>query len=93
MTQPIGKSPSSLPAIRTRFASGGAALPNAASMVWKTCRVRVLQGLFPPEQRYRVVILATEKPADHGIPAEQWSLSDLAARIVNEAHADKTGVS
>jgi DNA replication protein DnaC len=27
------------------------------------------------------VILATEKPADQGLPTAQWSLSDLAARI------------
>jgi transposase len=33
------------------------------------------------------VILATEKPADKGLPTAQWSLSDLAARIINEAHA------
>jgi hypothetical protein len=33
------------------------------------------------------VVLATERPADHGIPAAQWSLSDLAAGIVNDAHA------
>ncbi len=44
-------------------------------------------GLFPPEDQHRVMVLATEKPADHGIPAAQWSLSDLAARIVNDAHA------
>ena len=33
------------------------------------------------------MILATEKPADQGLPIAQWSLSDLAARILNEAHA------
>jgi transposase len=34
-----------------------------------------------------VVILATEKPADKGIPTAQWALSDLAAQILQEAHA------
>jgi transposase len=43
-------------------------------------------GLFPPEDLHRVVALATEKPADQGVPAAQWSLSDLAARILNDAH-------
>ncbi len=33
------------------------------------------------------MVLATERPADHGVPATQWSLSDLAARIINDAHA------
>lgn len=33
------------------------------------------------------MILATEKPADKSVPTAQWSLSDLAARILNEAHA------
>jgi len=33
------------------------------------------------------LVLATQKPADQGVPAAQWSLTDLAARIVNEAHA------
>lgn len=32
------------------------------------------------------MVLATERPSDHGIPAAQWSLSDLAARIINEGH-------
>lgn len=87
MIQPTGKSPSSWPAIPTRFPNGGAVLRNAASTAWKTYRVLVLQGLFPPDDCHRVVILATEKPADKGLPIAQWSLSDLAARIVNEAHA------
>jgi len=33
------------------------------------------------------VVLATEKPADHDVPVTHWSLSDLAARIINDAHA------
>jgi hypothetical protein len=57
-------------------------------MVWKTCRDQARQELFPPEDCHRVIILATEKPADKGIPIAQWSLSDLAARIVNETHAE-----
>ena len=33
------------------------------------------------------MIFATEKPADQGVPTAQWSLSDLAVRILNEAHS------
>lgn len=34
-----------------------------------------------------MVVLATEKPANQGVPTAQWSLSDLAARILHDAHA------
>ena len=34
-----------------------------------------------------MLILATEKPADQGVPTAQWSLSDLAAKMINGAHA------
>jgi len=71
----------------TPCVNGGGAFRRAASKVWKTCRVLVPPGLFPPEDRHRVVILATEKPADKGIPTAQWALSDLAAQILREAHA------
>src|SRR4030042_1775261 len=69
----------------TRCVNGGGVIRRAASMVWKTCRVLVPPGLFPPADRPRVVIFATEKPADKGIPTAQWSLSDLAAKILQEA--------
>jgi len=82
-----GKSPSNWIANPTRCANGGGGFHNVASKVCKTCRVLAPPGLFPPEDRHRVVILATEKPADKGVPTAQWSLSDLAARILNEAHA------
>jgi transposase len=44
------------------------------------------RGLFPPEDRHKVLILATTKPAEAGTPVSHWSLDDLATRIVNDAH-------
>jgi transposase len=46
------------------------------------------RGLFPPEDRLSVLTLATESTAEHNCPATRWSLDDLAATIVNEAHAE-----
>jgi transposase len=46
----------------------------------------VLQGLFPPEDRHKVIVLATTKPADLGLPMSHWSLEDLAIRILKDAH-------
>jgi len=34
-----------------------------------------------------VLILATEKPAERSVPVAQWSLSELAAQLVNESPA------
>jgi hypothetical protein len=33
-----------------------------------------------------VVVLATTKPADAGVPVSHWSLDDLATKILNDAH-------
>lgn len=42
--------------------------------------------LFPPEDRHKVVVLATTQPADVGIPTARWSLDDLAYHILRDAH-------
>ena len=42
--------------------------------------------LFPPEDRHKVVVLATQDPADAGVPVSHWSLTDLATKILNDAH-------
>ncbi|MEJ5340213.1 MAG: hypothetical protein WHT09_01490 [Thermogutta sp.] len=34
-----------------------------------------------------MLILATEKPAERSVPVAQWSLSELAAQLVNESPA------
>jgi transposase len=35
-----------------------------------------------------VVSIATSKPSDHGCAATRWSLDDIAAAILNQAHAE-----
>jgi transposase len=48
--------------------------------------VAAARPLFPPEDRHKVLVLATTKPVDVGTPVSHWSLSDLATRIINDAH-------
>jgi len=50
--------------------------------------VPVGRGAFPPDEQLEVVTLATSKTAEHGCPASQWSLDDLAAVLVNR-HAEE----
>jgi transposase len=42
--------------------------------------------LFPPEDRHKVLVLATTRPADLDLPQSHWSLEDLAAQILRDAH-------
>src|SRR2546426_14390 len=56
---PIGMWPKNSPAIPARWASGGHVSPPNASMAWPTFLAAVLRGLFPPEDRHKVVVLAT----------------------------------
>jgi transposase len=49
-------------------------------------RGRADRGLFPPEDRHKVLVLATTKPAEAGTPVSHWSLEDLAFHIVRDAH-------
>lgn len=42
--------------------------------------------LFPPEDRHQVLVLATTRPAEVGVPTSHWSLDDLAYHILKEAH-------
>ena len=43
-------------------------------------------GAFPPDKRLAVVTLATSTTQEHDQPATRWTLSDLAAAIINDAH-------
>jgi transposase len=49
-------------------------------------RGAVARGLFPPEARHQVFVLATTQPADVGVPVSHWSLDDLALKILQDAH-------
>jgi transposase len=72
--------------IPTRLASGDHASPPNVLMVSPIFLAVVLRGLFPPEDRHKVVVLATTKPADLGLPFSHWSLEDLAIQIIHDAH-------
>jgi hypothetical protein len=68
-------------------ANGGTAFWNTASPVCKTLHGRVGRGAFPPSEQVDVVSIASSRPADYGGTATRWSLDDIAATILNEAHA------
>jgi transposase len=42
--------------------------------------------LFPPEDKHKVLVLATTPPRDVGVPTTHWSLDDLAFQILKDAH-------
>lgn len=83
---PVGKSPRNSAAITARSANGVRVSPPNASTVWPICHAAARRGLFPPAERHKVVVLATTKPAELGLPMSHWSLDDLALRIVKDAH-------
>ena len=83
---PTGRSPKNAIATPTRWANGERGSPRNVSTAWPTCLAVVLQGLFPPEDRHKVVVLATTKPAELGLPIAHSSLEDLAIQIVKDAH-------
>ena len=49
-------------------------------------RGREDRGLFPPEERLNVVTIATSHPEDYDCHATRWSLDDIAATIIKQAH-------
>jgi transposase len=55
-------------------------------MAWPTFLAVAHRELFPPEDRHKVVVLATTKPAELGLPISHWSLEDLAVQILKDAH-------
>lgn len=55
-------------------------------MACRTSHARAAPEIFPPEDRHKVVCLATTPPADHGLPTTHWSLDDLAYKILHDAH-------
>jgi len=59
--------------------------------VWRGCKTLrglVGRGDFPPTAHVDVISIATSKPSDHGCTATRWSLDDIAAAILNQAHAE-----
>ena len=44
-------------------------------------------GAFPPDEQLAVVTIATSTTQSHDRPVNGWTLDEIAATIVNEAHA------
>src|SRR3954453_7649478 len=70
----------------TPFPSGVAASNATAWTAWTTSPAVADRPPFPPQDRHKVLVLATTKPADVGVPASHWSLDDLAFYIPRAAH-------
>src|SRR5262249_27188301 len=83
---PTFRSPTNSAATPTRSPAGAPGSSANAFRVCVTSRGVVARGLFPPEERHQVVVLATTKPAAVGIPVSHWSLEDLATKILQDAH-------
>jgi transposase len=66
--------------------SGDAGSTASDWRAWTTSPDPADPGLFPPEDRHKVVCLATTAPADHSLPLSHWSLDDLAYQILQDAH-------
>jgi hypothetical protein len=45
-------------------------------------------GAFPPSERIAVLCVATSKTEDHARPANGWTLEQIAATLINEAHVE-----
>jgi transposase len=69
-----------------RSPSGVGASDASAWPDCKTCHAPADRPLFPPEDRHKLLCLATTKPADVGLPTARWSLDDLAFHILRDAH-------
>ncbi len=78
--------PSNWTVIPTPSVSGAGASLGTASMACTTSHAVADRPLFPPQDRHKVVVLATQLPADAGVPVSHWSLTELATKILNDAH-------
>ncbi len=86
---PICGLPTNWVAIAAPSASGGNVSSNTA---WRACKIfhaPAGPGAFPPSQRVDIFSTATSKTEQHDQPATRWTLDDIAATIINEAHAEK----
>src|SRR5689334_15360173 len=79
-------SPPNWAAPPTPSPSGAAASSATASPACATCRAAAARPLFPPEDKHKVLVLATTPPADVGVPTSHWSLDDLAYHILKDNH-------
>jgi len=66
--------------------SGDDAFSGSDSTACTTSHAAADRPLFPPEDKHKVLVLATTPPADLGVPTTNWSLDDLAFQILQDAH-------
>lgn len=84
---PTKRLPTNSAVIATRLASGESGSPPRASKACKTPHAPADPGAFPPSERIAVISIASSKTQDHDRPTNGWTLDQIAATIVNEAHA------
>jgi hypothetical protein len=70
----------------TRSPNGEDAFSASALTGSLTFPVAAGRPLFPPEDKHKVLALATTPPTDLGVPTTHWSLDDLAFQILKDAH-------
>jgi transposase len=66
--------------------SGGDASIVGACRVCTTSLAPAGPGLFPPQDRHKVVCLATSLPEQQQLPQPRWSLDNLAYQILRDEH-------
>jgi hypothetical protein len=86
--RPTRRSPPNWAAIATPSASGANASSPKASTACTTCPAPADPGAFPPSERIAVVAIATSQTENHDRPVNGWTLDEIAATILNEAHAE-----
>jgi hypothetical protein len=75
-------------AIATPPAAGASASSPGAWRACKTPRAPVAPGAFPPAERVAVLAIASSKTAEHARPTNGWTLDQIAATLINEAHVE-----
>src|SRR5262249_23591850 len=66
--------------------SGGGASNATASAASTTSPAVAARPLFPPEDRPKVLVLATTRPAALGAPPPHWPLDALGYHVLRDAH-------
>jgi len=75
-------------AIATPPAAGASASSPGAWRACKTPRAPVAPGAFPPSERVAVLAIASSKTEEHARPTNGWTLDQIAATLINEAHVE-----
>src|SRR5262249_21306391 len=65
--------------------SGAAASCATACTAWPTSRAAAARPPFPPEDKHKVLVLATTPPADVGVPTSHSTLDVRASPIPKDA--------